>query len=346
MLQKLPDELFTSAELARFEEMSAEMLRRAKAGGLIGVKGLMTLLALLGCIAIEYYAFKDIYDFLKAPIPGEEAELTLSPSILALTGCLMVIAMHLRAAMKPDSLPVRVLERAVDILLPLYMIGAGLMFAGVLFFDGADGMFASSGGGLDLFTPAETEAPLITTLFERGIAPAISVLFTLGAGAVVVITVFVGHRCLTRLKEYAHDLWGRISDAREAVAAHREIVSGQEDYRAVRAELLGQSSAQVEQSALAAEIASVIGEELRPYQLFINDRRINPEPNPYEPQRELDVDEITRRVRAIESITPSEIIAAMRGSFTKENADEVPPYDPYYDDLEPDRERGDAHRRH
>lgn len=344
MNHKFPDELFTSADLARFEEMSAEMVRRAKAGSLIAVKALMTTLALSGCIAIEFYAFKEIYDFLKAPMPGEE--LTLSPSVLALTGCVMVLALHLRAAMKPDSLPARVLERAVDILLPLYMIGAGLMFAGVLFFNGADGMFAPSGGSLDLFTTANPETPVLTWLFERGVAPLISVLFTLGAGAVVVITVFVGHRCLTRIKDYTNDLWGRVRDAREAVAAHAEITRCQEDYRAARGELHEHAAAHVQHTALAAEIGSVIAEELRPFQLFINDRRINPDPNPYEPHHDLDVDEVARRVRAIESITPDEIMAAMRGSFTKENHDEVPPYDPYYDDIEPVGERNDVYRRH
>jgi hypothetical protein len=344
MLPKLPDELFSSAELARFEGMSAEMVRRAKHGGLIAAKAAMTLIALLGCIAIEYYAFKDIYDFLKPPMPGEA--LALSPSVLALTGCVMVLAMHLRAAMNPDSMPVRVLERAVDILLPLYMIGAALMFAGVLFFNGADGMFASSSGSLNIFAAPEAETPLLTRLFERGVAPLISVLFTLGAGAVVVITVFVGHRCLSRLKDYITDLWGRVADAREAVAAHAAIVAKQEAYRLARGRLMELTERSVQHAALAAEIGSVIDEELRPYKLFILDRRLNPEPNPYEPQRELNVDEIEHRVRDIEAIAPEEIMAAMRGTFTQENHDEVPPYDPFYDDVEPAGERGDAYRRH
>lgn len=107
MLQKLPDELFTSPDLARFEEMRSTMVGRARAGGLVSVKACLNVLALIGCLGIEYVAFKEIYDFLKAPIPGEEAGLTLSPAILALTGAVMVIAMHLRAAMKPESLPVR-----------------------------------------------------------------------------------------------------------------------------------------------------------------------------------------------------------------------------------------------
>lgn len=344
MLPKLPDELFSSADPARFEEMCTAMVRRAKHGGLIAAKAVMTLIALTGCIAIEYYAFKEIYDFLKPPIPGEA--LALSPSILALTGCVMVLAMHLRSAMKPDSLPVRVLERAVDILLPLYMIGAALMFAGVLFFNGADGMFASSSGSLNIFAAPESDTPLLTRLFERGVAPLISVLFTLGAGAVVVITVFVGHRCLTRLKDYTGDLWGRIADARDAVAAHAEIVAQQEAYRIARGRLMELTEGSVQHAALAAEIGSVIDEELRPYKLFILDRRVSPEPNPYEPQRELNVDEIERRVREIEAITPEEIIAAMSGTFAKENQDESPPYDPYYDDVEPAGERGDPYRRH
>lgn len=348
MLQKLPDELFTSADLARFEEMRSTMVGRARAGGLVSVKASVTVLALLGCLGIEYVAFKEIYDFLKAPIPGEEAGLTLSPAILALTGAVMVIAMHLRAAMKPDSLPIRVLERAVDVLLPFYMIGAGLMFGGMIFFNGADGLLATSSGSLDLFADNAAAPPLLTLLFERVAAPVIAVAFSVGAGAVVVITVFVGHRCITRLKEYAQDLWGRVSDAREAVAAHAEILRQQGEYRKTRTDvtLLTQVSHQDDIVRLAAETGSVIREELRPYQLEVADRRINPKPNPYEPHDDFNLDEIERRVRAIESITPEEIIAAMRGSFTKESPDEVPPYDPNYDDIEYVSERSDAHRRH
>jgi hypothetical protein len=344
MYQKLPDELFTSVDLVRFEEMSTGMVRRAKAGSLIAAKAILTALALSGCIAIEFYAFKEIYDFIKAPMPGEE--LTLSPSILALTGCVMVLALHLRAAMKPDALPVRVLERAVDLLLPLYMIGAGLMFAGVLFFNGADGMFETSSASLDLFSATDPETPMLIWFFERGVAPLISVLFTLGAGAVVVITVFVGHRCLSRIKDYTNDLWGRVHDAREAIAAYAEIIRCQEDYRAARSVLYEQSAVHVQHTALVAEVGSVIAEELRPFQLFINDRRIHPDPNPYEPNHDLDVDEVARRVRAIETITPKEILIAMQNSFTKENSDENPPYDPYYDEFEPVSERNDVYRRH
>jgi hypothetical protein len=320
MLSNLPAELFTSAEAMRFEAMRTRVVRHAKEGFVIAGKVALASLALCLVFAIEYAAFKDIYDFLKAPIPGEDA--ILSPAILALTGCIMVLALHLRADMKPDSLPVRLVERAVDVLLPLYMVGAGLMFAGLLFFNGADGLFSRGADSLDLFGDlAPAAPPLLITFFEKGLAPVFSIVFVLGAGAVVVISVFVGHRCLVLIEGYIRDLSGRVRDAREAVAAHKVILECQEAYRETHGETLALTTLRERDlsAELVAEIASAIDVELRDSQLFINDGRINPEPNPYEPQRGLNLDEIERRVHEIESITPQEIMAAIRGGLTKES---------------------------
>jgi hypothetical protein len=218
--------------------------------------------------------------------------------------------------MKPDSWPVRVLERAVDVLLPLYMIGAGLLFAGILFFNGADGLLAPAAESFAILgNPAEQSTPLLTRLFSHTVAPLISVAFSLGAGAVIVASVFVGHRCLSLLAGYASDLDGRVRRARLATEAHKEILACQEEYRRTNGELtaLEEAAARGIDRELAAELGGICSDELRPYQRHINDRRINPEPNAFEPRRDLDLGELEARVRAIESISPAEIIAAMRG---------------------------------
>jgi hypothetical protein len=348
MLPNRPTELFGSAELMSFEAMRTRIVRHAKAGFLVAAKASLATLTLCLVFAIEYSAFKDVYDFLKAPLPGEEA--LFSPAVLALTGAIMVLALHLRAAMAPDSLPVRLMDRAVDILLPLYMIGAGLMFSGILFFDGADGMFATAADSFNVFgAPADNTPSLLTTFLEKAVAPTFSIVFVLGAGAVVVISVFVGHRCLLLIEASVSDLFGRVRDAREAVAAHREVLEHQEAYRRTNGELQALTRARERDlsTELAAEIGSVIDDELKPYQLFINDRRINPEPNPYEPRRDLNLTELEKRVRAIESITPQEIMAAMRGELEKESTYETAFADASFDDDGNGYDgRGDAYARH
>lgn len=324
MAANRPSELFTTADLMTFETLKARVVHDAKRGVLTSVKAILAALALIFVFAIEYTAFREIYDYIKAPVPGEG--FTISPAVLALTGVVMVIALHLRAAMKKDSLPVLLLERAVDILLPLYVLGAGLMFAGILFFDGADGLLAPATEGFSIIgsAPEEASAPLLTRLFSHTVAPLISVAFSLGAGAVVVVTVFVGHRCLSLLAEYGFDLDERVRRAKSAIEAHKEILTAQEEYRRINGELtaLEEAATRDIDRELAAELGGICSEGIVDYQRHINNRRINPEPNAFEPRRELDLGELEARVRDIESITPAEIIAALRGHPA--NADHRP----------------------
>lgn len=316
MASARPVELFTAADLLTFETMRTKVIHDAKSGLVIAIKAILHGLTLLFVLGIEYIAFREIYVYLKAPLPGEA--LNLSPSILALTGVVMVAAIHLRASMKPDSLPIRVLERAVDILLPLYMIGAGLMFAGILFFDGADGLFSSATQDFSIIgTPTETSTPLLTRILSQTAAPLIAVAFSLGAGAVVVVSLFVGHRSLSLLNQYVADLEGRVRKAKMATEAYRDLLAAQEAYRRINGELsaLEATASRDIDREIAADIAGIISDELHAYRTHINDRHINPEPNPFELRRELDLHELESRVRDIENITPQEILQAMRGEL-------------------------------
>lgn len=341
-------ELFTGGETIRFEALRSQLVQRAKAGKLIAIKA-----AVMGATAVfvgivEYVAFKEIYDFIKAPLPGEQG--VWSTPVLALTGTIVVIGFHLRATAAPESHPVRIMDRLVDVLMPVYVLGAGLMFAGILFFDGANGIFASA-SSLTLFgADAATERPLLSSLFEQHLAPLIAALFSLAAGSVVAIGVYVGHRCLSKVRDYIGDLFGRVRDAKEAIAAYKDIQDCQREY----AELVGELN-QVERArgarlipTLVAEIAGRISDALLPFKRWVAEKRINPQPSPYAAEPDLDVDEVEMRIAAIDSITPEEITAALRGILTTETSHEDPSARVPFDDDNGGSHGGSqhAHTRH
>lgn len=311
-------ELFGLADLVAFESRRARVVAHAKRGWLVAVIVLLATLALLGVMSVEFVLFKEVYDFLKAPLPGEDA--AWSTTILALTGVIMVLALHLRAKENPEALPVRLLAKGVDILLPVYALGAGLMISGILFFDGADGMFASAADGLSVLRGEVAQRPALLQFFERVLAPTFSLLFVLAAGAVAVISLYVGHRSMVTITDNVRDFAGRVSDAKAAIAAHEVILECQKAHREIVRDLqiMDRVSRSDVNADLVAEVGARIDSGIKPYQLWVNDQRMGAPRSPFEGRVALDVDAVEKRLRAIESIKPQEIAAALRGDFLKE----------------------------
>jgi len=167
---------------------------------------------------------------------------------------------------------------------------------------------------------------------------------------VVAIGVYVGHRCLSKLREYIGDLFGRVRDAREAIAAYKDILDCQRDY----AELVGELNRldRVRGAglirALVPEIAGRVSDALLPFKRWVAEKRINPQPSPYAAEPDLDVDEVEKRIAAIDSITPEEITAALRGILTTETSHEDASARAPFDDDDGGSHGGSrhAHTRH
>lgn len=306
-----PETLFHQAELMQLES-EANKHEQALSG--IRVKTIITmgLVALLGLVlACEYQFLFEIFSYLKGGMPGEESQ--WSVGLLSGMGCLAVIAFHLRIHGSHSRLAV-MLGRFVDGAIPVYVLGIGLMFAAILWADGADSL-AGSGG--ELFSDAAPQAKLPLDYFTQATSY-FGAVFVIGCGSISIVNLFIAHGLLERIRENINDILKRKSAARLAQSAITIIRDCQRDYAALYQEqqLLLHENEEEAENALAHEIMSVIGKELLPFERYINEHKFRapnagsrlriPEELPF------DLDEMQKRVSAIKSINVKSILAAMR----------------------------------
>lgn len=303
--------LFSQAELMRLESQSNKHIQ-----GLSGIrtKAAITLcfVPLLGLVlACEYQFLFEIFSYLKGGMPGKESQ--WSVGLLAAMGCLAVIAFHLRVHGSHSRLAA-LLGRFVDGAIPFYVLGIGLMFAAILWADGADSL-AGSGG--ELFSDTVPQATLPLDYFTQATSY-FGVVFVIGCGSISIVNLFIAHGLLERIRENIDDILKRKAAAKLARNSIAVIRDCQREYAALYQEqqlLLNENEEEAE-NTLAHEIMGVIGSELLPYEKYLSDKKFRaptaesrlriPEESP------LDLEEMQKRISAIKSINVKSILAAMR----------------------------------
>lgn len=261
----------------------------------------------------EYAVALEIFSFLKAPLPGEEA--TWSVGLLSMIGILMALSLHLHAHQHPDSVAVRALRASVAILVPLYGLGAGAALAAIVYFDGADALFHPS-QALELFTAVtETSQPSALDTW----IPYFSVIFVLGCGGLGVISLYLTHTLLTLIRSNIELVREQMQAAKEAAECWRIIQECDRGYAKLFSErnLLAARDSKTDEVAFAHSIVAAINNELLPVEqkLTAQQLRIKPQGSRFEPHEDgeaTDFKELQRRVAAIKAIAPKTILAAFR----------------------------------
>lgn len=305
--------VFADRENMQFAAIEQQVTRTAlTAMPMAGVTILLVVCALLSG-GVEYAISYELFAYFKAPLPGEESQ--WSVALLALTGVLMALALHLHASEHPDSFAVRVLRQSVSVLVPLYAIGAGLALAAILYFDGADALF-NANATAELFATAaqETGSSLISALVSN-----LSLIFVLGCGGLAIINLYIFHKLLSLITANTTYVTERVLAAREARETMQTIQACDQQFAELSSqrEILIAQNPRLSEFAFANHIVSVIHQELAQAERWMTGQqfRLKPPENRFvlsEQSEGVDLKEVQKRITALRAINAKTIAAAFR----------------------------------
>jgi len=308
---------FTDRELMQFEEAYQRHVRGAIKSAPKAAITVFLVLCFAFSAMVEYVLSYEIFAYLKAPLPGEDA--SWSVWLFALTGVLMALALHLHASDHPDSFAVRAVRTSVVVLVPLYALGAGLALAAIIYFDGADALFTPA-ASLELFSDAiqETGSPWLESL-----APPFALIFVLGCGGLAIINLYIFHKLASAIRENVDELSARAMAAKEAHEAMKIIrYSDQQLSELARhhAALLAQNP-QAMELAVANEIIAIVHSELAPTEQWLLAQQLKikaPECRflPHEEAVGPDFKAIEKRVASLRALDVKTVVSAFHPEHT------------------------------
>jgi hypothetical protein len=137
-----------------------------------------------------------------------------TPELMALTGATMVSAFHLLCKAKEDNPALRVINKLTPLLLVIYLLGLGLLMAGIIYID-ASGLLLSTTTELviGVLPEAATQVHWLDAIFENFANPVALGLFSLGIGGMAIVNLFVAHALLGGLDRGVSRVRDRKSEA-------------------------------------------------------------------------------------------------------------------------------------
>lgn len=303
--------LFSTQELVLFQaKLKQSVLGVAKAP-LIGViTGAMVLtLAVVGYI--EYEIIFRVFEFLS----GENDY--WSPSIMGLTAAVMILGFHLLASRNPSNFAVRFVHTSVQFLIPLYLLGIGLLIASIL----DVGSLIEEDVPIVLGQlPDITDTESMESLFSRITDPLAATAFSLGLGGLAVVNIFVAHVLIERISANVQDLSDRLSVAKQAIKDYAIIKRTHKRFGQCLRERadLDLWNDEVIRMTVATTVLQERDEALRPHKDALNDQRLDPG-SPFMAQESADPAEIARLIKPLEAITLEDVLMALSSPLRLEN---------------------------
>lgn len=306
--------LFTQQEMLRFQVRLEQVLFAAAAVPLLIVVSAFFSTALLGLGYIEFEIIYRIFDFLDG---GNDY---WSPSVMGLTSAIMIIGYHVMAEKHPRNLSVLFVDFVVKILVPCYLIGAGLYIASMLF---SDGLGEVVGADLSLAI-AELPEPggnesWLDWLFSYVTSPFAVAAFSLGIGGLAIVNIFVAHFLLKHITRNIAAVFTRSQDARDAIKNYREIKRAQRNYTeaCLDAGDLALKNDEYLIREIAAEVLGVIADALLPHKIWLKDHEYR-KAQSFEPEDPVDPKQVAKDVAKIEAITQDQIINAIMPKYLED----------------------------
>lgn len=303
--------LLTGSELQALEARAQRHIRGRVGLWMLAGMTVLLVVTLALVLGVEYSFLKEIFTYLKGGLPGEQEQ--WSVGLLSAVGVLAVAAYHFRAKDAPDSLPVQFIRRAVDVVLPLYAVGIGLIFAAILWSDGADtfGQFSGQLFAAPDVAPAGGGFDQLAAQFGK--------VFVLGCGGIAIINIYLGGSLIARIARNGEDIARRRASARDARKAIETIRQCQREFARLsqQREALVAVDERTAEFTLANRIAAAISEALMPYEKWLTERQLRGPTDENRlrlPESDLPFDskEVQKRVAALKAITPKTIVAAFR----------------------------------
>lgn len=301
-------ELFTPGELMQFEAIAKRNLMASAKAPLLIFYCMLQGLTFTAVFIIEWEIIYRVFDYLSG-----EGEGYWAPELMGCTAAIMIIGFHLLAESKPDNSAVRIVETAVQILIPVYLLGIGLLIAAILYGDGLGGLVAMPPDiTLGMLVPEASETSWLERVFAQITNPASVLTFSLGIGGLAIVNIFVAHQLLKKIKSNGADLFSRMTQAKETLKDCTIIKRAQKAYAELSNELeaLEQRNDAAIRLMIATDVVSVISEALLPHKVALNEKALNPESR-FGKQGPIDTRLIAKNLAQIEAISLADVLAAL-----------------------------------
>lgn len=304
-----PDEqLFTIEEMMRFQAVLKSHLEAIAKIPLILFKTLLGIAA-LGVVGYsEWEIIYRVFDYLA----GDNHEYW-SPALMGFTAATMIIGFHILAKDKPGNLAVRIVERSVVILIPLYLAGIGLLIASILFGDGLGSLINTEIPVVIGEIPKIMEQGFIDAIFTNVTNPLAILAFSLGIGGLAIVNIFIAHKLLSSITINLDDIFGRLSRAMAAIKDHKIIMRTQKQFSELNSQLcdlLVWDDTYI-RTYIANDVMNVICEALLPHKKWLQNTQYSTEFRFDTQNQKADPKQLAKDIAKIEAIRLQDIMNAM-----------------------------------
>ncbi|MCB0627556.1 MAG: hypothetical protein KDC43_27445 [Saprospiraceae bacterium] len=236
---------------------------------------------LFGIGALEYAVMLEIFAEIFAPEPGVTAP-EHNYYLFAATSLVIILALHAVSLKSKNGSVDRAFTTVVSLVLPIVILGIGLVFGAIVWANGGSDLGISSleSDILGAFTDRLEEAsPGIKEFFERQILPYFGVIFSASLGFIFLISAFVGHTLISAIKSIVEEFADSRSSKKAANQNWNEINQTHQIYTAkVRKFDRMANDLDGDERDAAKLIALDVQEAIRPIAKLITARKLAPSP--------------------------------------------------------------------
>lgn len=302
------NDLFDHQTLMRLDAVVINAIKACRKTPLLALKGLMSLAVLSLVGVVEYEVLYQVFDVLAGD--GDY----WSPHLMATTAMIMIIGFHLLSDRKPDNFANRVIENLVQILIPLYLLGIGLLIGCIINMDGAGVLLESA--GVPLFGIAESiqERSWIEDFYANITNPFAMLLFSTGLGGLAIVNIWVAHRLLEIISGSFSQLQSLVKEAHFLKAQRDTVRACCTQYREIGSDL-----AELERwdetrigSSVAVKALEHISQALGPHRKYLQSLEYQAEPGELEFKSTINTKPIERDIKKIEAFDLKRIMKIIK----------------------------------
>lgn len=270
-------------------------------------------LALVVCsmIAVAVVAFEAKIVYATFEMTFGSNDTVWKPWIMAFASFILVLAVHFIGHKNAEHPVIKFVNRAAAILIPVYLIGIGVLIVVTLYNGGLGEMLMSSSAdySLEAMLNPVPESQL-DQVMKNTLTPLAGILFSVGIGSLAIVSVFVAHFSLSKV-EMLFKKYARISQA--AQLDNRDIQAYQKasaEYEALQGQI---DNALIEdgeaiREALADEVLISIHEGLAPSIQLINQSKYAQRPDGLLPPNQINVSALEKAIKPIQAITRQHVL--------------------------------------
>ncbi len=261
-------------------------------------------IGLLVGLSFEAALFFEIFEYLNE----DEDDQVISSTMMAMMGIVVLLTFHIISIHYDDSPPVRMIRNTVFFLLPVHVVGAGALFAAIVFDSGIDGLF--QGDNL------KAQYPLMADILQNWVLPNAVIILIVGMIGMTAFSVFFSSYLIKALKENSRQITKLKYKADKANNCLQQIYQLQEEYLTLLAE---KKRLDKEKSDLLMQSANRIGvliaQAVNVLDTWITQKELNPhDETPENNHYSILFDKSDPQMKAIKSM-PIEVLKTKRQAF-------------------------------